>query len=85
MQHQQPEQPEQQQHRHQHISKHHQLMRTFGYGQDKKSYLPLWMLNAKGSGFRGRGRLWGHHHHKHHKHRQGILKQNCWVFKKDLC
>lgn len=53
MQHQQPEQPgqqQQQQHRHQtqHISKHHQLMRTFGYGQDKKSYLPLWMLNAKG-------------------------------------
>lgn len=47
MQHQQPEQPGQQQHRHQHISKHHQLMRTFGYGQDKKSYLPLWMLNAK--------------------------------------
>lgn len=49
MQHQQTEQPEQQQlHRQQHISKHHQLMRTFGYGQDKKSYLPLWMLNAKG-------------------------------------
>lgn len=49
MQHQQPEQREQQQQRrHQHISKHHQLMRTFGYGQDKKSYLPLWMLNAKG-------------------------------------
>lgn len=52
MQHQQTEQPEQQR-RHQHISKHHQLMRTFGYGQDKKSYLPLWMLNAKGEWVQG--------------------------------
>lgn len=54
MQHQQPEQREQQQQRrHQHISKHHQLMRTFEYGQDKKSYLPLWMLNAKGGWVQG--------------------------------